>query len=413
MPVSAFLDENVMQTYDAVIIGGGPAGATAAILLARDGWRVALVERKQFPRRKVCGEYVSGTTLPLLEALGVADAFLQAAGPPVREVGLFAGDTALRSALPRSESMTWGRALSREKLDTLLIAEAARSGAQLLQPFTAIGVFRLADLFVCRVRDEVTGAQDQLHSPVALAAHGSWEVGSLPTQCPRQRPRTSDLLAFKAHFAGCSLPVGVMPLLAFPGGYGGMVHCDGGRVSLSCCVRRDVLTRLRRGGVKEAGEAVRGHIAESCRAVSDALHHAERIGPWLAAGPIQPGIRVDRDDGIIRIGNAAGEAHPIIAEGITMAMQGAWLACRELRAWKSQGGKRSMLGRAMAQYHRAWRRMFAARLQASGMFAHLAMRPGAVRSLLPLLRCFPSLLTIGAKFSGKARQVKANRRYRD
>ena len=46
--------------------------ATAAILLARAGWSVVVIERKDFPRRKVCGEYLSATNLPLLEQLGVS-----------------------------------------------------------------------------------------------------------------------------------------------------------------------------------------------------------------------------------------------------------------------------------------------------------------------------------------------------
>jgi flavin-dependent dehydrogenase len=54
------------QRCDALVIGGGPAGATAALLLARAGWSVVLLERKAFPRRKVCGEYLSATSLPLL-----------------------------------------------------------------------------------------------------------------------------------------------------------------------------------------------------------------------------------------------------------------------------------------------------------------------------------------------------------
>ena len=58
-----------MTTLDALVVGGGPAGSTAALVLARAGWRVGIVEKCAFPRRKVCGEFISATTWPLLRAM--------------------------------------------------------------------------------------------------------------------------------------------------------------------------------------------------------------------------------------------------------------------------------------------------------------------------------------------------------
>src|ERR1700733_9954824 len=99
--------------FDALIIGGGPAGATIALLLADVGWSVAIVEKKIFPRRKVCGEFISATSLPLLETFGIADFYLTHGGPEVRRVGLFAAGTVLSSAMPPATNSLnhWGRAL--------------------------------------------------------------------------------------------------------------------------------------------------------------------------------------------------------------------------------------------------------------------------------------------------------------
>src|SRR6516165_6348272 len=115
------------MTHDVMIIGGGPAGATAAALLAKAGWSVAVLEKAAFPRRKVCGEFISATTLPLLHEIGVGEAFSNFAGPDVRRVGLFARDMTLNAPLPQPAGLTlgWGRALGREHLDLLLLDAAA------------------------------------------------------------------------------------------------------------------------------------------------------------------------------------------------------------------------------------------------------------------------------------------------
>src|SRR5712692_1446074 len=139
-------NENNMK-YDALVLGAGPAGATAALMLAQAGWSVAVVEKTGFPRRKVCGEFISATSLPLLHELGVGDAFLELAGPEVQRVGLFAEETILASAMPPTGDSVgrWGRALGREHLDVLLLQAAVRAGARLWQPWAAMELQRSKD----------------------------------------------------------------------------------------------------------------------------------------------------------------------------------------------------------------------------------------------------------------------------
>jgi menaquinone-9 beta-reductase len=395
------------MTYDAIIIGGGPAGATAAILLARAGWSVAIVEKASFPRRKVCGEFISASNAQVLNELAVGETIRRRAGPDVRRVGLFADDTVLTSAMPRAAGamLGWGRALGRESLDLLLLERAAEDGATVWQPWSAVDPSPCGDGYACRI--SARNAEKTLHAPTIIAAHGSWERGALSTQ-PNRARRPSDLLAFKAHFINSDLAPDLMPLLAFPGGYGGMVQSDGGRVSLSCCIRRDALRDCRRRHTAlHAGEAVYRHILESCLGVRENLGRAILDGRWLSAGPIDPGIRPRYAHGIFRVGNAAGEAHPIVAEGISMAMQSAWLLCRQLIAHHDNIASQRARADAGHEYSAEWRSHFATRIHAAALFAGLAMRPSSATLLLPLIRRFPKMLTWGAKLSGKTKSIDA------
>jgi len=387
--------------YGAVVLGGGPAGSCAAYFLARKGWSVAVLERKEFPRRKVCGEYLSATNWPLLRELHITDEFLAGAGPEVTRVGLFSGTTSLSSPLPRSsDAWGWGRALGRDVLDQLLLKRATEAGAEVLQPWDALGLRRENGDWIVHARSEKDGAETELRASLVIAANGSWDPGS-PVEPPRRAPqRGSDLFGFKAHFRRGELAAGLMPLLAFPGGYGGLVESYRGLLSLSCCVRRDLLGRLDRSGGVSAGDAILTHILKTCPAARPAFEKAQREGDFISAGPLRPGLRRLYKENVFRAGNAAGEAHPVVAEGISMALQSGWLLARSLgpSSAAQAGGAFDAAGLA---YTKAWRSLFVSRIRAAAFFAHVAMRPLCARGMTAVLRCVPAALTWCAAWSGK------------
>ncbi|HXF77601.1 MAG TPA: FAD-dependent monooxygenase [Usitatibacter sp.] len=389
-----------MRRVDALVIGAGPAGATAALVLARGGLSVLLAEKSAFPRRKVCGEYISAASWPLLDEIGAAH--LEAgAGPPVHAVGFFAGAHVASSPMPLLEGRA-GRAVRREILDTELTALARDAGADVHQPATVVSYQRLGGRFEAHLEDEDANAQE-IEARVVIAAHGSWERPPHPA-AERSVRRDADLLGFKAHFAEARLAKGLMPLVLFPGGYGGLVAVDERHVSFSCCVRRDALRAIReRARGQPAGEALLEHVMRSCRGVREALAPAWRASPWLAAGPIRPGIRPLYESGTFFVGNAAGEAHPLVAEGISMAIQSARLAAAMLLESRARGV--AAIDEAGRRYAVEWRANFASRLRASSAFATLLVAPATRRAGIGLIAALPAALTLGARWSGKARSL--------
>jgi menaquinone-9 beta-reductase len=340
---------------DVLIVGGGPGGATSALLLARAGRRVVVAEKNAFPRRKVCGELLAASGIALLQRLGLGPRFDSMAGPEVDRIALWAGSHALDAAMP-----PLGRALARDHLDSLLLEEAARAGALIVK------------------------GEKEIQADTVIRACGSWQRNA--------RPRASDLFGFQAHFTGARVPARTIALIPFPGGYGGLVERAGGRATFAACIRRDRLGRIRSSGVP-AGEALLRHAMHSCSVLKNILGIARREGAWLAAGPLHPGMRLLYENGVFNVGNAAGEAHPVVGEGMAMAMQSGALAAEALL-------RNTEIDKAGVEYARAWRARFPARIRASAAFAHLAMLPGAP-GLVGLLNLFPRILESAARLSGK------------
>ena len=399
-------------SFDVLIVGAGLAGSTAAILLARAGWSVALVERQRFPRRKVCGECIAASNMPLLQALGVGEALRARAGPELRRVTVLHGKGSVTADLPAADDgrYAWGRAIGRETLDGLLLQQARAAGACVFQPWAAQAIGGAAGAWHCDLRAIESAVLLRLDAALVIDAHGSWE--DLPSHRLQRRLARSaaDLFAFKANFMRAALPEGAISVLALDGGYGGMVVADGGVTTVACCIRRDVLSGLRAAapGLR-VGDAVQAWLQAQCAGVRQALQGAVRDGPWLASGPLEPGVRISATDDLFRVGNAAGEAHPILGEGMSMALQSAALLSSLLLG--PRGVARVPHSEAQAdvqrRYATAWRQQFAPRLRLAAAFAQVSMRPRSAAALMHTLRLWPGLLTRGARWGGKVRCATA------
>ena len=143
------------------------------------------------------------------------------------------------------------------------------------------------------------------------------------------------------------------------------------------------------------------HVIESTRGVRDALEGARRELPWMSAGPIRPGVRSLARGRVFRAGNAAGEAHPLVAEGISMAIQSGWVLARCLA--QAGGLSQAAVREAGERYAQAWRENFFKRVRASSVFATLTTSPATAAVSVAAMRGVPGILTWGARWSGKAR----------
>ena len=252
-------------TFDALIVGAGLAGSAAAIQLARAGWSVALIERQRFPRRKVCGECMAASNLPLLQALGVGDAFHARAGPELRRVTLWHGDSAVTADLPPADH------------DRYRLGPGPRP-RHAGRPAAGTGPCRrrrrCSSPGPCRPSwaRPAPGIASFARSSPPRCCDCARRSSSMRTDrgktCPSDRPRrrlarsAADLFAFKANFTRSSLPEGAISVLALDGGYGGMVVADGGTTTVACCIRRDRLSALRVRGARPArGRCRRGLAA--------------------------------------------------------------------------------------------------------------------------------------------------------
>ena len=299
-----------MTTWDAVVVGAGPAGSATALLLARAGVRVLLLDRARFPRDKPCSEYLSPETTRVLERLGagVLDAVARASHARL---------TGMKVVAPSGAAMigrfgdTFSFALPRTTFDTILRTAAESAGAVVRE-----GV-KVTDLLYDRgaVRG-VVGAGETHRARVVVGADGLRSVVARRTSGVRTSPPRR--VAFTAHVSDVAGVTDVGEMHVGRPGYVGLGPIGGGVTTVALVLP---LSEARRGDrfFEELNRfpGVAGRF--------DARRVVRRV---LATGPFARWSRrpVAGGGGALLVGDAADFFDPFTGQGIYSALRGAELA---------------------------------------------------------------------------------------
>ncbi len=223
------------RVNDAIVIGAGPAGSLSALLLARAGWQVTILEQHAFPRDKVCGECLSARGTDVLRRVGLADA-LQA----MRPIAL--AGVALHASNGRSAALSLPRPMtgvSRQLLDGFLLDAAARAGATVRHRVRCERIEPAARPAV-RVRDLSNNEVQTLAASHVILADGK---GSLLGKPP---PHTGDF-GIKSHYEGIDGPRDAIEMFGCADCYGGIAAIEKDRWNVSFSVPRTRLASARNG----------------------------------------------------------------------------------------------------------------------------------------------------------------------
>jgi flavin-dependent dehydrogenase len=303
-----------VDIWDAIVIGAGPAGALSACLLAREGLAVLLVERRAFPRRKVCGGCLNASALASLDRSGLGGRVRSLGALPLDTLRLHHRGRQARVALPA------GLAVSRAALDLVLADAAAEAGCERRFETTATIEPRWDDEAGsgcrCVLLRGPGGRDDEARARAVVVADGLGHVSLRDCAGFTSVVQASARVGIGGE-AGPGI-VGVEPgsitMAVTRHGYVGAVEVEGGQVNIAAAVDPPFLKNA--GGPAAAAQAI---LRDAGVPVNGTLEPVD----WLGTLPLTRRLVRPAARGIFVLGDAAGYVEPFTGEGMAWACAGA------------------------------------------------------------------------------------------
>jgi flavin-dependent dehydrogenase len=368
----------ITTTFDVIIVGGGLAGLTSAIHLSTRKKRVLLIEKNEYPKHKVCGEYISNEVLPYLNSLGINP--INEGAKQITKVHI----STTKSNLIKGELPLGGFGMSRYFLDDLLVKKARLNGVKILKD-TVDSIHFKKDSFTI-----TTKSSGVFQSKVTVGAFG--KRSSLDQKMKRKFiQKKSPYLAVKIHVKGV-FPENLVALHNFKGGYCGVSKVENNAINV--CYITEYRSFKKHKNITDFQEQVvfkNKHLRKIFKESSPVFEKPLTISQvsFQTKNPVE--------DHIIMCGDTAGMIHPLCGNGMGMAISSAKLA--STRILQFLNGEIKTREGLEKQYLRDWNKEFKIRLKAGHFIAWLFRNQTISQIAYSILKRIPSLLPKMIKFT--------------
>ena len=331
------------QSYDAIVVGARCGGAPTAMLLARQGYRVLLVDRATFPSDTVSTHLIHPPGMAALERWGLRGELTRSGCPPVRTYSFDFGPFTIAGSPRPSDGVDEAYCPRRPVLDTMLVHAAADAGVEVREGFTVAEIL-IEDGTVTGVRGKDAGGSAVTeHARVVIGADGRHSSVAKAVQPEQYNEKPAVSPAFYSYWSGVDVS--------------GFEVAIRDRCGMAACRTHDDLSLVVVGLPDEEFNAARSDVEGAfLRAVDQVPVLAERVRSgtreerFHAASDLTGYFRKPYGPGWALVGDAGYHLHPITAQGITDAFLDAERLAAALDAAFSD---RSTYDEAMAGYQAA------------------------------------------------------------